>query len=130
MSDLQRWLPGVGFVWILIMISFGLFESPRLAELVDLPAQMGTVLFVVLLAIAIINVPTMRLLVLPRVMAGAEPHKEEVVLTSYMFAVAPATYGLVISLVTGQGLLTLPFAVIALFGLFINWSYLRNAAIG
>ena len=36
----------------------------------------------------------------------------------------------VISLCTGQELLTLPFAVVALFRLFINWSYLRHAAIG
>ena len=130
MSDLQRWLPQVAFVWILLMISFGLFEVPRLDLSVDLPAQIGTVVFVFLLGMAIINMTTIRFLFLPRALARPEPRTDQIVLTSYIFAVAPATYGLVISLVTGQGLLTLPFAVIALFGLFINWSYLRNAAIG
>ena len=129
MSDLQRWLPRVAFVWILFVISFGLFEVPRLELSVDLPAQTGTILFVLLLVIAIINVTTIRFLFLPRALARPEPHKDQIVLTSYIFAVAPATYGLVISLVTGQGMLTLPFAVIAFFGLFVYWSYLRRAAV-
>ena len=130
MSDLQRWLPRVAFVWILFMISFGLFEVPRLALSVDLPAQTGTILFVLLLVIAIINVATIRIFLLPRAIGMEEQRRDQLLLTSYAFALAPATYGLLISLFTGQGLLTLPFAVIAFFGLFVYWSYLRQAAIG
>ena len=129
MSDLQRWLPGHAFFWILLMISVG-FQIARLdVSVVELPAQMGTVLFGLLLVIAIINGASIRFLVLPRAMAEAEPRRNQLVLISYMFAVAPATYGLVVSLFTGKSLLILPFAVVALFGLFINWSYLRHAAI-
>ena len=64
-------------------------------------------------------------LLLPPLLATPDGRDGATVL-GHSFATAPAIYGLLISVSTGQGLLALPFAAISVMGHVAVWSYLRE----
>ena len=127
MKDLQRWLPGMAFVWTIFFALFALFTAPNLQTDFRVDEQVGTILFAVLLGIGLFHLVTVRFLVLPVTMRNPEARKDQVIMIAYMFAVAPVMYGLVLALFTGQGLLALPFSTMAFLGLAVVWIYLQGA---
>jgi hypothetical protein len=122
-----RWLPWASFAAIVLFSLFAVFQAPRLDTDFQLDTVLGAVLLGVLLVVAVMNILTVRFLVLPRAAANPAASRETVMATGYAFAVAPSVYGLVLSLFTGQGLLALPFTAVSLGSLLAIRLYLQDA---
>ena len=128
MTGRGKWLPVVSAVGIAFFSLSGIFQMPNL-DVEPRPSPiLALVILLFLLAFAIISLATMRLTVLPAALALPEAKREQLLASSYAFAVAPSVYGLVVALFTRRGLLVLPFTAIAACGWFMVWSYLREAA--
>ena len=131
MNEPQRWLPAVTLGAILWLTIIGLTVGPVTNSNVGIDVEKGisTLLVGVLFAVGVVDLLTVRFLLLPSMIGNAQTlqDRDKVAITGYAFAVAPATYGVVISIVTGQGLLALPFGAIALYALSVVRSYRREA---
>jgi len=130
MNEPQKWLPVAALIIILWLTIIGLTVGPVTNDNVGLDVDTGTrgLTIGILAVVGFVNLLTVRFLVLPRAATNPDAREEQIAVTGYSFATAPAIYGVVVSIVTGQGLLALPFGAIALYGLFVVWSYLRESS--
>ena len=126
MSKGQEWLPRAYLAFVLIITLFALVVVPLADIGGGFPRGQGTLVFFVLLALGLSQVLLARLVLLPPMIANPEVSEEQVALFAYPVAYAPVLLGLVISTLTGQGLLVLPFSAIALSVFFIYRSYLAE----
>ena len=110
----------------LIFTLFALVVIPLVGIDGGSPRGQGTLIFFVLLALGLSQVLLVRLVLLPPMIADPETPEESAAALAYSFANATAIYGLVISVMTGQGLLVLPFSAIALSAYFMFSSYLAE----
>jgi hypothetical protein len=108
---------GIGFV-------LGSSLTPILEE------DMSLLLLAAFLVIASGQIIVTRYVVLPGVIANPTPDKNPAAI-AYGFAEAPATYGLVLAIMAGEGWMALPLGGVALVGWQIMRSYLaaREAAV-
>ena len=129
MNEPQKWLPAVALIIILWLTIVGLAVGPVTNDNVGIDVDSGTSALIIgiLAVVAFINLLTVRFLVLPRAVTNPDAREEQIAVMGYSFATAPAIYGVVVSIVTGQGLLALPFGAIALYALFVVWCYLRES---
>jgi len=127
MERAAKWFPMASLVGILYLAFTGVVVAPVAA--VDWDVERGTsgLLFGVLLVLALEHVLSARFWVLPSMIARQRPHYRVVVI-GHTHAVAAVMYGPLMSIITGQGLLTLPFAALALSGWVTIWAYLRRVS--
>ena len=123
----QRWLLRIALVWIIIMTLFS-FRIVRIDAGMEFNDAVALAVTVFLLFVAVSTILTTRYLFLPHADLVPEERKHLTSLSSYVMASSPAVYGLVTALFTGQALVSLPFGAMALVGLFLVWSYLREAS--
>ncbi len=130
MNEPQRWLPAVTLGAILWLTIIGLTVGPVTNSNVGIDVGKGTgaLLTGILVAVGVVNLLTVRFLILPPMAANAHTRRDRnrVAITGYAFTEAPAIYGVVTAIFTGEGVLALPFGAIALFAVFVVWSYLRE----
>ena len=124
----ERWVPWISLAWILLMTVEGLVRIPYLDHDLHFNALVGAIVVGLLLVIGVLGIVAVRLFVLTQASGKSDNERAILIGSSYMFAVAPSVYGLVVSLFTGKGLLTLPFSALALVGLALVWSYLKDPA--
>ncbi len=127
MNKSQKWLPAATLAAILCFTLIGIGLSRGGDIYVNVEKGTGAFIIAVLVAVGIFNVATVRFHLLPRAIANPKAAPEAVVMVGYSFAVAPSIYGIVASIITGEGLLALPFGAIAIGGLVVVWSYLRES---
>ena len=123
----EKWFPTATLAAILYLTFTGVVAVPLGDINLGLGKETSAVLFGVLLALAVENVLVARFLFLPYMIARPQARWDRVVVTGYGHALAAVVYGLLISMLTGQGLLTLPFAALALCGWVMVWAYLRRS---
>jgi hypothetical protein len=110
--------------YVVALTLFAVF-APRLYGIGGwLGAQSGALLFTLLMVVSIANLLVVRFLFLPGHARGELTSPPTL---NYSSPMAIATFGLLVSLITGQGLLALPFGAIALIGLIVIAMYLRNS---
>lgn len=122
-----RW-PLVGS--ILCVLSFplvSLLYARRVGETGASPLvgpETGTFLVAILLAMGILNIATMRWLVIPQVERKRKANPWQLGVIALSFSVAPSIYGVLIVVLTHQGALALPFAGVSLIGIALVYRYL------
>lgn len=126
MSKGQEWLPRAYPAIVSIISLFAVVVIPLADIGGGYPRGAGTLLFFVFLAVGLFQVLLIRVVVLPSIFANPETSEEQAAILACSFASAPAIFGLFISVLTGQGLLVLPFSAIALSAFFIYRSYLAE----
>ncbi len=127
MNDGQGPFPGIMLGNVLTLTLIALIVVP-LADLgLGFDKSTSAFIFGVLLFTGIAEVLIVRLIVLPSILAKPGTPQGAAVTTGYSVASAPAIYGLVVSIITGQGLLALPFAAVAIYGFVAIWAYLRES---
>ncbi len=126
MNDSPKWLPWIALVWILFMSLYS-FRIARLDAGPNLDGWVAAALVAVLFVIGISTIITVRYLFLPNADSVPEERKHVVPLVSYVLMTAPAVSGLALTVFTGEALVTLPFAAMALVGLLLVRQYLRDA---
>ncbi len=130
MRGAEKWFPLVTLIAIFYLAFTGVVAVPLSEVKWGVGAETSALLFGALLALAVINVLLARFLLLPAVIARPQARKDRVVVIGYAHPLAAVVYGPLISIFTAQGLLTLPFAAVALCGWVMVWSYLRGWAEG
>jgi hypothetical protein len=122
----EKWFPLVSLAAILYLAFVGVVAMPLGEVNWGVGKETGALLFGVLLTLAVMHLLTARFLLLPHMIARPQARRDRVVVTGYGRPLAAVVYGPLISSLTGQGLLTLPFAALALCGWVMVWSYLRR----
>ena len=112
-------------MWILFMTLYS-FRVVRLDTGPDLSNAVAIALTVVLLIVGVSTIITIRYLFLPHSNLVPEERRHLTPLSAYVMVSAPAVFGLVTALFTGQALVSLPFGAISLVGLALVWQYLRE----
>ena len=126
MNGADRWFPFACLVQIVVFTLLGIVLGPRLRDSPVLDGSSEILFVAIVLGVGIAHILTVRFFVLPGGMGNPDAERQQIVMASYQFAIAPAIYGLITSIFTTQGLLALPFGAIALWGFFLVWSYLRD----
>jgi hypothetical protein len=90
-------------------------------------ATMEAVVVAILLIVAVSETFLVRFVLLPSSVRHPEATREQAESLGYAFAHASAVYGTVASIMTGQGLLALPFGAIAAVSWLVVHSYLEEA---
>jgi len=125
-----RWLAFGSVLLVLFLGQFSFFTLPKAfggGERLLVNQGLATSVVMFLLVESVLTVGTVRWLFLPQVIKDkvvATPAR--VCLTSFVFAVAPAVYGVIAVSSTGQGALTLPFSALALIGMAVLYPYTRQ----
>jgi hypothetical protein len=126
MGKPEKWFPPVTLGAILYLTFTGVVAVPLGEVSWGVGKETGALLFGVLTAVAVIQILLARFLFLPSMIARPQARQDRVVVIGYARPLAAVVYGVLISILTGQGLLTLPFAALALCGWVMVWSYLRR----
>ena len=126
MSKGQEWLPRAFLAMTLLVTLFAVVVIPLVGLDGGSSRGQGTLFFFVLLPLGLSQILLVRLVLLPPMIANPETPEESAAALAYSFANATAIYGLVISIMTGQGLLVLPFSAVALSTFFMFSSYLAE----
>lgn len=116
----EQWFPWASLASIVSLTIGGIMVGSIREPLMD-AARWGVVL-AVLLVVAIVQPLVTRFVFLPRIVAEAPEEREYAVVYGYAVATAPPAYGAMIVIMSGEGLLVLPFAFIA----FISWLVMRS----
>ena len=122
----ERWVPWISLAAIALLTFVGLAQIGLLDSGPRFSPQISAIIVAVLIVVGFLEIVVVRWFVLPRASEWSDELRESRVGSSYMFAVAPSVFGLVVSLFTGKGLLTLPFTALALAGLVVVWTSLKD----
>ncbi len=101
-----------------------LIRPPAFDEAV-LNGRIATALIGFLLMMSALQLATVRAILLPALLRLPSVDMDQVVGIGYMFAVAPAVYGVVSVVFSDRQLWMLPFTVLALTTWLVVWSYFR-----
>ena len=109
----------------IIQTAVGVVLGSILEPIVE--GSMATLLVGILLVVGIANVAMSRGMLMPS-MAKARGPVSTLASTGYAFADAPAVYGLVSAIMTGEGLVAIPFGVVALVSWYLTKSFLSTVS--
>jgi hypothetical protein len=126
LGETERWFPTLAAAEI-VVLGVAAVVAGWLAPGLDFDSGMATLYVGLLLAVAVSDILIVRFVVLPNNASSGVP-RESLVVLGYAFVMAVAIFGLVASIVTGAGLIGLPFSVIAFVGYYAVWSFLQEAA--
>lgn len=117
----SAWLAPASLVAIIVLTLGPFFIVPRLVT-ASLDETAGWLLVGALAVVSVVELLLDRFVVLPQAVAQPESTQENVATIGYSFALAPAIFGNVASVFTGQALLALPFGAFAL----VSWAVVRQ----
>ena len=109
---------------ILIVTGVGFFLGPHLEP--SLEDDMRYVFGGVLFTVGVSSLLLVRYVVLPAMASHSGAKPQAIGTTAYAFAEAPATYGLVLAIMTAEGWAALPFGALALVGWLTMSNYITS----
>ena len=116
----EQWFPWASLASIVSLTIGGIMVG----SLRDPSMDAGTWGWVLaaLLVVGIVHPLVARFIVLPSILAEGEARRERAIIFGYSSVNATAAYGLIIAVISGDGLLTVPFCFIG----FVSWSVIRR----
>jgi hypothetical protein len=93
----------------------------------SLDASAATVLIVTLLIVSFADIVLLRVVVLSRLASERGPRRQTAIILASAYSNAIAIFGLVAAIVSGQGLIALPFAAISFLSFYVLLSYVDEA---